>query len=70
MICLVQMISRVTFPAACAALARVSEPNGFRLTTTRERLTVFSPDPPPLGAGILYYGKNYFNINARIQCSD
>src|SRR6476469_5060371 len=40
-------------PPLAARLARVSEPDVW-LTTTRERLTVSSPNTPPLGAGILY----------------
>src|SRR6476469_4309800 len=40
-------------PPLAARLARVSEPDVW-LTAGRERLTVSSPNTPPLGAGILY----------------
>src|SRR6476620_10900874 len=40
-------------PPLAAPSARASEPD-VRLTAARERLTLSSPNTPPLGAGILY----------------
>src|SRR3954454_7430428 len=55
-------------PPLAASSARVSEPDVW-LTAARERLTLSSPNTPPLGAGILYSLRGAFPAACGVTCS-